>query len=448
MGGRGGARNTRIRDEWGPETYADHMTSLSLNPSGDLHAGLTIGVLRETAPGERRVALEPDVVAEFLREGQRVLVEHGAGEPAGWTDAAYSAAGATIASRDEVIRRADVLVAVRRPPAEVTSALRENQGLLGLLDPLQNLDLLETLCRRGVTVAAFELLPRTLSRAQSMDALSSQSAGAGYRAAIVAAEAFGGFFPMMITAAGTARPARVLVIGAGVAGLQALSTARRLGAVVTGYDVRPASRGEVESVGASFATSSVAAGAGSGGYARAMNADELAAQQHELTALVAKFDVVITTAKVPGRRPPVLVPQEALASLARGSVCVDLACGPLGGNVYGSVDGQRIVDSNGVTVIGSSDLASTIPAAASRMFAKNVHALLRTLIRDGRLDPDLSDELQRSVVVCHGGEIVSPPVRAAMGLADAPPSDAPPADAPPAAAPPSAAETQSEGVRS
>ncbi len=402
------------------------MTSLSPTPPGDPQAALTIGVLRETAPGENRVALDPDVAAEFARDGRLVLVENGAGERAGWADADYSAAGATTASRAEVIERADVLAAVRRPEAEVTSALREGQGLVGLLDPLQNLDLLDALCRRGVTVAAFELLPRTLSRAQSMDALSSQSAAAGYRAAIVAAEAFGGFFPMMITAAGTARPARVLVIGAGVAGLQALSTARRLGAVVTGYDVRPASRGEVESVGASFATSSVAEGAGSGGYARAMTPDELATQQQELSHLITKFDVVITTAKVPGRRPPVLVPQETLESMARGSVCVDLASGPLGGNVHGSVDGQRIVTANGVTVIGSSDLAMTIPTAASRMFAKNVHALIATLTHDGRLEPDLDDELQRTVVVCHDGEIVSPTIQKALATA----------------------ETRSEGVRS
>ncbi|NEN04582.1 NAD(P) transhydrogenase subunit alpha [Diaminobutyricibacter tongyongensis] len=412
----------------------------------DLQACLTIGVLRETAPGERRVALDPDVAGEFLRDGHRVLIESGAGEQGGWTDAAYAAVGATSASRADVIERADVLAAVRRPPDDVTAALRDGQGLVGLLDPLQNLELMESLCRRGVTVAAFELLPRTLSRAQSMDALSSQSAAAGYRAAIVAAEAFGGFFPMMITAAGTARPARVLVIGAGVAGLQALSTARRLGAVVTGYDVRPASRGEVESVGASFATSSVAEGAGSGGYARAMTADELAAQQQELTQLVAKFDVVITTAKVPGRRPPVLVPQEALASLARGSVCVDLACGPLGGNVHGSVDGQRIVDSSGVTIIGSSDLAATIPTAASRMYAKNVHALVTTLTHEGRLDPDLDDELQRSVVVCRKGEIVSPSMRQAMAQSGPPISTPAPSQSQSPTESPS--ESQSEGVRS
>jgi NAD(P) transhydrogenase subunit alpha len=387
------------------------MTSLERTGPDEVQADLTIGVLRETAPGERRVALEPDVAGEFVREGRHVLVERGAGQAAGWADSAYSAAGAEPVSRGEALERADVLAAVRRPPDDVISALHDGQTLLGLLDPLQNLPLMQSLCGRGVTVAAFELLPRTLSRAQSMDALSSQSAAAGYRAAIVAAEAFGGFFPMMITAAGTARPARVLVIGAGVAGLQALSTARRLGAVVTGYDVRPASRGEDESVGASFATSSVAEGAGSGGYARAMTPDELAAQQQELTQLVARFDVVITTAKVPGRRPPVLVPQEALASLARGSVCIDLACGPLGGNVHGSVDGERIVDANGVTVIGSNDLAATIPAAASRMYAKNVHALVAALTHDGRVEPDLDDELQRTVVVCHAGEIVSPLIR-------------------------------------
>ncbi|WP_426516339.1 NAD(P) transhydrogenase subunit alpha [Diaminobutyricibacter sp. McL0618] len=392
------------------------MTSLSPTPPGDPQAALTIGVLRETAAGENRVALDPDVAAEFLRDGRRVLIESGAGERAGWADADYSAAGATVAPRADVLDRLDVLAAVRRPHDEVTSALREGQGLVGMLDPFQNLDLLDGLCRRGVTVAAFELLPRTLSRSQSMDALSSQSAAAGYRAAIVAAEAFGGFFPMMITAAGTARPARILVIGAGVAGLQALSTARRLGAVVTGYDVRPASRGEVESVGASFATSSVAEGAGSGGYARAMTADELAAQQQELSQLITRFDVVITTAKVPGRRPPVLVPQETLESMARGSVCVDLASGPFGGNVHGSVDGRRIVTPNGVTVIGSSDLAMTIPTAASRMFAKNVHALIAALTHDGTFEPDLDDELQRTVVVCHDHEIVSAAIRKAMGL--------------------------------
>jgi NAD(P) transhydrogenase subunit alpha len=395
------------------------MTSLSPNPPGDQRAALSIGVLRETADGERRVAVDPDVVAEFARGGHRVLLETGAAEQAGWADSAYAAAGATIISRSEVLERADVLAALRLPPEPVTSALREGQGLVGLLDPLQNLDLMDDLCRRGVTVAAFELLPRTLSRAQSMDALSSQSAAAGYRAAIVAAEAFGGFFPMMITAAGTARPARVLVIGAGVAGLQALSTARRLGAVVTGYDVRPASRGEVESVGASFATPSVAEGAGSGGYARAMTPEELAAQQRELSQLITKFDIVITTAKVPGRRPPVLVPQETLDAMARGSVCVDLASGPLGGNVHGSADGRRMVTANGVTVIGSGDLATTIPTAASRMFAKNVFALVTTLTHDGRFAPDLADELQRNVVVCHDRQIVSPAVRTAMGLGDA-----------------------------
>lgn len=389
-------------------------SSESETPAGRL----TIGVLRETANRERRVAVDPDVVGEWARNGCRVLVESGAGLRASWSDADYEALGGTVIQRSDVLAAADVLAMVRQPDDETVASIRQGQLVVGMLDPLQNLELMSALCRRGATVAAFELLPRTLSRAQSMDALTSQSAAAGYRAAIVSAEAFGGFFPMMITAAGTARPARVLVIGAGVAGLQALSTARRLGAVVTGYDVRPASRQEVESVGASFATSTVAEGAATGGYARAMTSDELAIQQAELSRLVAGFDVVITTAKVPGRRPPMLVPQEALASLARGSVCVDLACSPQGGNVYGSIDGERITDQNGITVIGSSDLASSIPAAASRMFAKNVHAMVAALTRDGRLAIDLDDELQRAVLVCHDGAFVSPDVQRAFGVND------------------------------
>lgn len=381
-------------------------------------ARLAIGVLSETLDREHRVAVDPDVVGEWARQGCRVLVESSAGLCAGWSDADYEAAGGTVIRRPDVLADANVLAMVRPPDEKTMATIRQGQLVVGMLDPLQNLALMTALCKRGATVAAFELLPRTLSRAQSMDALTSQSAAAGYRAAIVSAEAFGGFFPMMITAAGTARPARVLVIGAGVAGLQALSTARRLGAVVTGYDVRPASRQEVESVGARFATSTVAEGAATGGYARAMTSDELATQQAELASLVAGFDIVITTAKVPGRRPPMLVPQEALASLARGSVCVDLACSSQGGNVYGSIDGERTTDQNGITVIGSSDLASTIPTAASRMFAKNVHAMVAAFTRDGCLAIDLDDELQRAVLVCHGGAFVSPQMLRALGLND------------------------------
>ncbi|GIT78401.1 NAD(P) transhydrogenase subunit alpha [Leifsonia sp. LS1] len=376
--------------------------------SNDVQAGpsLTIGVLAETSPGERRVALDPEVAASLTGKGFAVAVEAGAGAGAAFPDSQYSDAGARIAPREDVVT-ADIVATVRRPPDETIAALRSGQLLIGLLEPLQHLEMVRELCDRGVTAAAFELVPRLLSRAQSMDALSSQAAAAGYRAAIVAAEGFGGFFPMMITAAGTARPARVLVIGAGVAGLQALSTARRLGAVVTGYDVRPESRQEVESVGATFATSSVAEGTGSGGYARAMTVDELVAQQEELSALIGMSDVVITTAKVPGAKPPLLVPPTAIARLRPGSVCVDLAAGPAGGNVSGSVDGGRTITSSGVHVIGDGNLAASLPTSASSMYAKNVQALIATLTEAGRIAIDPSDELHRTVVVCHAGAIVN-----------------------------------------
>ncbi|MFC5502547.1 NAD(P) transhydrogenase subunit alpha [Lysinimonas soli] len=385
----------------------------------------TVGVVTETASGERRVALDPDAVARLM-PGARVLVEAGAGVAAGFPDEAYRAAGATVASRSEVVAASTVLAVVRCPDDALIASLRAGQLLLGLIDPFDNLDRIATLAKAGITVAAFELLPRTLSRAQSMDALTSQSSAAGYRAAIVAAEAFGRYFPMMITAAGTARPASVIVIGAGVAGLQAIGVAKRLGAVVTGYDVRPASRSEVESVGAAFLTSSVAEGAAQGGYARAMTAEELAAQQAELAERLVGFDVIITTAKVPGRPSPLLVSSETLAALKPGSVCVDLAAGARGGNVAGSVDGSRIVTGNGVTVVGAGQLAAELPTSASQMYARNVVALLSSLLHDGAVVIDPSDEVHANVVLCRDGEIVSAPIRKALGLDPlAPPSPAP-----------------------
>lgn len=370
-------------------------------------ASWTLGVLGETAPGERRVAADPDVVAAWRRSGIDVLIEMGAGISAAFSDADYVKAGATIATRDDVVAGANVIAVVRSPSEVLVREMRSSQVLIGLIEPREIAPLISLLCERGVTVVSFTQLPRTLSRAQSMDALTSQSSAAGYRAAIVAAEAFGGFFPMMITAAGTARPARILVIGAGVAGLQALGTARRLGALVTGYDVRAVSREEVESVGAVFATSSVAEGTGTGGYAQTTTAAQLAIQQEELTALIARFDVIITTAKVPGGPPPLLVPEDALASLAHGSVCVDLASGADGGNVFGSIEGERVTTSNGVTVIGAGELAAGIPSAASRMYARNVQALVAAVIRDGSLAFDPADEVQRDVVLTHHGKVVS-----------------------------------------
>lgn len=368
---------------------------------------LVIGALRETAERERRVALDPEATAAFVSKGFSVLLEQGAGIASSFPDALYVNAGAAIASRDDVLARSDILAVVRPPDAALAAALRSGQLLVGLVEPLTTPDLMNDLAGRGVTVVAFELLPRTLSRAQSMDAMSSQASTAGYRAGILAAASFDRYFPMMITASGTARPAKVIVIGAGVAGLQAIGTAKRLGAVVTGYDVRPASRGEVESLGATFLTSSVAEGGAAGGYARAMTADEAVAQQDELQAHLVAFDIIITTAKVPGRTPPLLVTAATLAALAPGSVCLDLAATTQRGNVAGSVDGARTVTDGGVVVIGAGNLASDLATSSSHMYARNVLALVTSLVTDGALTIDLGDEIQRAVVVCHGGDLTS-----------------------------------------
>jgi NAD(P) transhydrogenase subunit alpha len=265
-----------------------------------------------------------------------------------------------------------------------------------------------------------------------MDALTSQANGAGYKAALVAAAAFGRFFPMLITAAGTARPAKVLVLGTGVAGLQAIGTARRLGAVVSAYDVRPETKTEAESLGATFIElASVGPAGGKGGYARALTADERQAQQAELAGHIGRHDVVITTAQVPGRRPPELVTGEAIKAMAAGSVIVDMGAGPLGGNVAGSVPDQTIVTENGVMVIGAGGLAATVPAAASAAFARNVTALLLHMVADGELAFDLSDEIQAGVVITHDGAVVQPATVALLagGPGETPAGD--PAQEPP-----------------
>jgi NAD(P) transhydrogenase subunit alpha len=375
-----------------------------------------VGVLAETAPDEHRVALDPAAAAALIKSGREVLIEAGAGAAATFPDAAFIAAGSVVTTGDAVLAGSAVIGAVGPPDRRLIDALRPGQTLIGLLDPLNNLSAMRVLAARGVTVVAFELLPRTLSRAQSMDALSSQASAAGYRAAIVAAEAFGRYLPMMITASGTATPAKVIVLGAGVAGLQAIATARRLGAVVTGYDVRASARGEIESLGARFLTSSVVAGAGAGGYARAMTDQERQEQQAELAAALPRFDVIITTAKVPGHRPPVLVSAATLAALRSGSVCVDLGSSDLGGNVEGSVPGRRITTAGGVIVIGAGDLARDLPASASQMYGRNIGAALASLAPADRIVVDPTDEVHRAIVVSHGGEVTNPAVREALEL--------------------------------
>ena len=364
-------------------------------------------VAKETAPGERRVALVPDAIAKLRPAGIEVMVERGAGDGAWLSDAAYADAGAAIVSAAELYQTAEVILTVTKPPAATISKLKKGQAIIGMLAPLTDPGLAAALAAQGVTAISLDGLPRTLSRAQPMDALSSQSNVAGYKAALVAAATFGRFFPMLITAAGTARPAKVLVLGAGVAGLQAIGTARRLGAVVSGYDVRPASKGEVESLGATFVElTSVEAGAGEGGYARELTAEERQAQQEELTGHIARHDVVITTAQVPGRRPPLLVTEDALKAMSPGSVIVDMGASALGGNVTGSRPGETIVTGNGITIVGADNLPATVPTAASNAYSRNISTLLLHMTKDGALAIDTSDEIQAGVVIAHDGKIV------------------------------------------
>ncbi|HLQ54441.1 MAG TPA: Re/Si-specific NAD(P)(+) transhydrogenase subunit alpha [Streptosporangiaceae bacterium] len=370
---------------------------------------MKVAVVKEAAPGERRVALVPEAVTKLRAAGLEVLVESGAGDRAWLADGAFAEAGASILPADELAAAADVILMVGRPDERAISRLRPGQALFGMLAPLADPSLAARLAAAGVTAISLDLIPRTLPRAQSMDALSSQANIAGYKAAVLAAATFGRFFPLLITAAGTARPARVLILGTGVAGLQAIGTARRLGAVVTAYDVRPETKTEVESLGATFLElTAVGPAAGDGGYARALTEDERQAQQDELTAHIARHDVVITTAQVPGRRPPVLVTADALKSMAAGSVVVDMAASDLGGNVDGSVPDDTVTTENGVTLVGAGSLPSTMPTAASAMYARNISALLLYMVKDGELVIDLSDELQAGVVISRDGHVIHP----------------------------------------
>ncbi|WP_262064393.1 NAD(P) transhydrogenase subunit alpha [Streptomyces sp. STR69] len=363
---------------------------------------VTVGAVRERAPGERRVALVPEAVTLLRRAGIDVLVEAGAGSGAWFTDADYTEAGASVVSPEELYARADVVLCVGPPDPESAEALRTGQTLIGLLEPLRHPALVDELTGRGVRTVSLDLLPRTLSRAQSMDALTSQANVAGYKAAVLAADTYDRFFPMLTTAAGTMRPAQVLVLGAGVAGLQAIATARRLGAVVSAYDVRPASRGEVESLGARFLDVQTAQAPGSGaeqtGYARELTQEELREQRAALDGHIARSDVVITTAQVPGRKPPLLVSAEVVGRMKPGSVVVDLAASEFGGNVEGAEADKTSVLDNGVTLIGAGRLPSAMATAASTAYARNLVAVLRHLAPDGELVLDPADEITAALM--------------------------------------------------
>jgi NAD(P) transhydrogenase subunit alpha len=362
-----------------------------------------IGVLSETVPGERRVALVPEVAAKLT--GFEVTVQAGAGEAAGFTDDAYREAGAAVeADRARLVGASDVLLSVQPPPLADVAHLRQGAATIGFLQPATQAAVVEALASRGATSFSLELLPR-ISRAQSMDALSSQASLAGYKGVLMAANRLGKFFPMLMTAAGTIPPARVLVLGAGVAGLQAIATARRLGAVVEAYDVRPAVKEEVKSLGATFLELELEAQEGQGGYAREQSDEFLTRQRELLTERVAAADVVVTTAAIPGRRAPLLVMAPMVHGMRRGSVIVDLAA-DTGGNCELTEPGQ-VRDVDGVWIDGTTNVPATVALHASQLYARNVTNLLKHLAPDGELKLDFEDEITKGCCVTHGGQVVS-----------------------------------------
>jgi len=378
--------------------------------------GLTIGVPSEVMPSERRVALTPIAVQSLTGSGSKVIVQADAGAAAGFTDAAYEAAGATVAHDRADVFTADVIAQVRTYPASRGAAehdldlYRSGQIVVGLADPLFEPEACNRLAERGVRLFALELLPR-ITRAQSMDALSSQATVAGYKAVLVAAERLPKMFPMLTTAAGTVAPARALVVGAGVAGLQAIATARRLGAVVVAYDVRPAAQDDVESLGARLIQLPLGPddAQDAQGYAKELGETFYRRQQELLAQAVAGIDVIVCTAMIPGKSAPVLLTKEAVAAMAPGSVIVDLAA-ERGGNCE-LTRADEIVESGGVTILGPTNLAATVPHQASLMFAKNQTAFIAHIAAEGQAVVDPEDEIVRSTLVCDGGKIVNPKVQ-------------------------------------
>jgi H+-translocating NAD(P) transhydrogenase subunit alpha len=376
-----------------------------------------VGVPKESYPGERRVALVPLVVPNLAKAGLEVIVESGAGEPAGYPDAAYTEKGAKIvADRAAVFSSADIVVQVLCYGSnDITGKAdlplyRKGQSIIGFLRPFGSAEVVEQIARAGVSAFAVELIPRT-TRAQSMDALSSMGTICGYKAVLLAAEMSLRIFPMMTTAAGTITPARVFVIGAGVAGLQAISTARRLGAVTSAYDMRPAAKEQVQSLGGRFVELPIEAqnAQDARGYGTAQDETFYARQRELLTKVVAESDVVITAAVIPGKKSPVLITEQMVKGMAPGSVIVDIAS-ERGGNCELTKMGQTIT-AHGVTIIGTINIASTVPYHASQMYARNLTTFLTYMVKQGKMDLNLQDEIVRETLVCNGGEIVNTRVR-------------------------------------
>jgi proton-translocating NAD(P)+ transhydrogenase subunit alpha len=369
---------------------------------------MKVGVARETAQGERRVALVPEALGKLTAAGLEILVESGAGAGATIPDQAYADAGASVVSTADLYAGSDVVLRVQRPSAEEVARLRKGQVVVGLLGPLLDPQAMQALATQGVTAISLDAIPRTLSRAQTMDALSSQANIGGYKAVLIAANEYGRYFPLLTTAAGTAKPANVLILGIGVAGLQAIGTARRLGAVVSAYDVRPETAEQAASLGAKFVKLKAAIDAtGAGGYARELTAEERAAQQAELNGVIASQDVVITTAQVPGRKPPVLVTADAVHAMKPGSVIVDMAASALGGNCELSKAGETVVTENGVTIVSPDNLPASMPSSASQFYARNISALLLNMVKDGNLALDFEEEVTKATVITHDGKVVS-----------------------------------------
>jgi H+-translocating NAD(P) transhydrogenase subunit alpha len=355
---------------------------------------MRVGVPKESAPGERRVALVPESVGRLASAGSEVTIEVGAGVAAGFPDEAYAEAGATVV--DEPYSGADLIARVRKPESDELARLTEGMVLVGFLEPLSDQDGVDRLAALGVVAFAMESIPR-ITRAQAMDALSSQATVAGYKAALMAAERLPKFFPLLMTAAGTVAPAKVLVVGAGVAGLQAIATARRLGAVVSGFDVRPVVKEQVESLGATFLDLGVIGEETAGGYARELTDEEQRRQQEQLAERIPDYDVVITTALIPGRPAPKLIPAASVARMRPGSVIVDLAA-EAGGNSEATEPGE-IVERDGVTIVGLTNLPSTMPLHASQLYARNVSSLLQHLAPEGELALDWDDEITAGACV-------------------------------------------------
>ena len=382
---------------------------------------MKVGVVKESFPGERRVALVPGVLPQLMRAGPEVLVEPGAGARAGFLDEEYAGKGATIAgSRAEVFEKADIVVQVRPPGANPEhgqadlDAMRSGQVVIGMCDPLIAHDANRAAAAKGVVLFSMEMMPR-ITRAQSMDVLSSMATIAGYKAVILAANNLPQMFPMMMTAAGTVSPARVFIVGAGVAGLQAIATAKKLGGVVQAYDVRPAVKEQVESLGGKFVEMELETGAAedAGGYAKALGEDFYRKQRELMTTVVGNSDVVITTAAVPGKKAPILITTEMVEGMHTGSVIVDLAA-ERGGNCELTRPGE-VVNHNGVTILGPLNIPTSIPHHASQMYAKNIVTFLVHLLDEGEMKLDLEDEITAGTLITKDGKVVNPMVLEAAG---------------------------------